>query len=129
MAEFLREPSRRSRTTRRPRLSDLAHPSARDQLAAEIVLDIVMLQPFVIALPHASDTAKVNPIGELWGDGIPETMPVELFRLRPAGRLPELTDTEYGASPPARLSEELYHWFCLTGDRTTHAERRIIRDE
>jgi hypothetical protein len=54
-----------------------------------------MLQASLVVLPHESDTANVNPAGELWAeaDRMPETMPVELFRLRPAGRLPELTVT------------------------------------
>lgn len=32
--------------------------------------------------------------------GLPEIKPVEPFKVKPAGRLPELTDQTYGVFPP-----------------------------
>lgn len=39
--------------------------------------------------------------------GVPETMPVEGERKRPAGSCPEETDHVYGAVPPEALTEPL----------------------
>jgi hypothetical protein len=37
--------------------------------------------------------------------GVPEIRPVDVFRLSPAGRLPETKDQMYGAVPPLAWSE------------------------
>jgi hypothetical protein len=39
--------------------------------------------------------------------GVPERMPVADARVRPAGRLPEVTDQVYAGTPPVALNELL----------------------
>ena len=41
-------------------------------------------------------------------DGVPVMAPVELFRVSPAGRVPLVSDQEYGVFPPVAVSGALY---------------------
>ena len=60
----------------------------------------------VSARPFASTTRKVT--GKLpVAAGVPDSTPVEAFRVRPGGRLPALTDHTYGAVPPVTVSGTL----------------------
>jgi hypothetical protein len=55
----------------------------------------------------ASATATVKLAVPL-AVGVPEIRPVDVFRLRPAGRFPERKDQVYGAVPPLAWSEFEY---------------------
>ena len=41
-------------------------------------------------------------------DGVPVMAPVELLRASPAGRVPLVSDQEYGVFPPVAVSGALY---------------------
>ena len=41
--------------------------------------------------------------------GVPDSTPVEAFRVIPAGSVPALTDHAYGAVPPLTVSVSEYH--------------------
>ena len=69
----------------------------------------LMLQLWLAVLPAESLTATLNRSLEPALTGTPVTLPVMGFRLNPAGRLPDGTDTVYGGSPPCTFNVELNH--------------------
>ena len=62
-----------------------------------------MLSDFVAVLLLASVTFAVN-VDVPDAAGVPEIVPVEAFRVNPAGSEPLLTDHEYGVVPPLACS-------------------------
>jgi len=64
---------------------------------------IVSAKSFVPEAPFLSTTCTVKAKA-LAIVGVPERVPFEEFKERPAGRLPPVTDHVYGAVPPETAS-------------------------
>jgi hypothetical protein len=75
-------------------------------LVADDADTVIVSVPWALA-PSASVTATPKLVLPVLV-GVPEITPVEASRLSPAGREPEVTAQEYGATPPVAWSVAEY---------------------